>query len=503
MSIALLRNMTEASSAMASTLSDRGTEFPSSAGMMPFPKSNIDINLSNHYSSKIYTSSSPVTGTVSITTKRDVRFDSIQILLMGHTKTKVEGVSSPHEVTHTFLKMIMPVPESTYPVPRVLENGRTYTVPFNFVIPNQLTINACNHKMESDRLQDQHVLLPPSMCRWEKDDMAPEMARVEYVIKARVLRQDDLGGKSVRIMEATQPIHVLPASAEEPPLNITDQDRLYKMRKTKSIRRNLLSSKLGTLTAEASQPTPAVIRADSLRLASKPTTQINLRFEPASPDVLPPRITGVTGKVTAHTFYSSGTIDRFPNLGSWNQQFVTERRGAYATSVSLPPISTPEVNWAQKISGLVRRDSGYSSDTNTASDSASTDGRRKSSSKERRRTSASSGSTSPIYHTALLQVPVSLPVDKKTFIPTFHSCIASRVYTLQLAVQVAVGSSSSTTTVALTVPLQVAIESDVPQQTQNALPSFEEAEAEAHLRPRVLAVPAVEFRETSVLPGYA
>jgi len=498
MSIAYLQNMSEASSAMASSLSDRSTNVPSLAGagkMAPFPKSNIDINLSNHYRSKIYTSSSPVNGTVTITTKRDVRFDSIQVLLMGHTKTRVDGLN-PHDVTHTFLKMIMPIPESTYPVPRVLETGRTYTIPFNFVIPNQLTINACNHHMLSRHVQDQHVLLPPSMGRWPKDDMAPEMARVEYLIKARVLREDDLGGKSIRIMEATEAIQVLPASVEEPPLSVTEQDRLYAMSKSKTLRKNLLSSKLGHLTMTAIQPTPAVLRSDGLHIVSKPTAQIDLEFEPASPEALPPKITGVSGKVIAHTFFSSGTIPNFPNLGDWNQQFTAEKRGSYATSVLLPPMPTPKARWEQRLSTM-RRDSGYASESNDTSDSAGN-----SSMSRKRRTAA--GATSPVYHTASLSIPVVLPIDKKTFIPTFHSCIASRVYTLQLSVTVAAGSS--TTTLSMRAPLQVAVEADF-QQNDASLPSFEtaveEAEADAHLRPRVLAVPEHQYTGTSVLPGYS
>ncbi|KAK0643449.1 arrestin [Cercophora newfieldiana] len=473
---------------------------PSLAGRTaPFPKSNIDVNLSDHYRSKIYSSSSPIKGDVTITTKRDVPFDSIQILLMGHTKSRVEGMN-PHDVTHTFLKMTMPIPESLYPVPRILETGRTYTIPFNFVIPNQLTINACNHRRQSDRLQDHHVLLPPSMGHWEKDDMAPEMAKVEYQIKARVLREDDLGGKNVRIMEAIQTINVLPASVEEPPLNITEQDRLYAMHKTKSLRRNLLASKLGRLTATAIQPTPAVLKADGLHMASTPMAQVNLSFEPSSADITPPKISGVSGKVTAITFFSSGTISTYPNLGDWNQPFASaEKRGSYSTSVGLPPLATPKARWSQYLTSPARRDSGYASETNEESDSSS----QKSKSK-RRRQSSISGGASPVYHMAELQIPIALPTDKKMFIPTFHSCIASRVYTLHLSLAVSVGTATST--VSLTVPLQVAVEGNF-EQDGGDLPSFEaaveEAEADAHLRPRVLSAPQQEFTETSVLPGYA
>ena len=338
--------------------------------------------------------------------------------------------------------------------------------------------------------------------------MAPQMARIEYVVKARVMRVDDADGRRIRIMETVKPINVLPASVEEPPLSVVDRDGLYTMSKAKSLRKNMLSSKLGRVTAEAVQPTPAVLRSDGLYMTSQPTAHIRLTFDPSAPDALPPRISGVSGKITAHTFYSSGTIASFPNLGDWSQQLGTEKRGYYSTSASLPAIATPKARWTQHLTSVVRRDSGYSSE-HSHSDSASgsgssSHGRRTSSSKRRKSTSANS---SPIYHTAELDIPVVLPANRKTFIPTFHSCIASRVYTLQLTVSLSVGSSSATaTSLSLTIPLQLAVEADLQPQGGLALPSFDaavaEAEADEHLRPRVLAVPDQHFMETSVLPGY-
>lgn len=503
---------------MAASSISGSSEFQSSAKRMAYPKSNIEVNLHNHYNSKVYTTLSPVAGNVTITTKRDVHFDSIQILLVGNTKTRVDGVSSPHEVTHTFLKMLMPIPESTYPVPRILETGEAYTIPFNFVIPSQLTIGACHHHMQSHQLQDQHVLLPPTMGRWEKDDMAPQMVRVEYSVKARVLRESEIGEARVRIMEAAHPIQVLPVSVEEPPLNITEADTLYTMTKSKSVRRNVLSSKLGRLTAEAGQPGPAVLRSDGLYMVSHPTAQVHLSFEPTSPDVLPPKVTAVSGKITAHNFFASGTISSFPNMGEWNQEFVSDKRGAYTTSAPLPAMSAPKMRWTQQLSTGARRDSGYASDNNSSNNSpdydsrASSERRKKSSSSSSRRhsrqqseSSAGASGGSPIFHTAVLQIPIVLPIDRKTFIPTFHSCIASRVYTVQVSLNVSVGSA--TTTISLTLPIQVGIEAEMQQAYGGmGLPSFEtavaEAEADAHMQPRVLTVPQQQYVQTSVLPGY-
>nr|CDP26898.1 Putative protein of unknown function [Podospora anserina S mat+] len=475
-------------------------DFPPLTRDLAFPKSDIRVHLKDHYNAKVYTSGSPVKGEVTIVTKRDVHFDSIQIVLIGNTKASFDGMSFPQEITHTFLKMVMPVPESTYPLPKVLETGGTYTIPFNFVIPSQLTINACNHKRLSDQLQDHHVLLPPSMGGgWEKDDMAPRMTRVEYSIKARVLREtvsstgprpENTAIKKTRIMEGTRNIQVLPSTPEEPPLNITPKDRLYSMTKSKTLRKSfILSTKLGKITAEAHQPSAAVISSDGNSLVSRPTMRISLTFDPENPSHIasPPQITGVSGKVTAHTFFSSGTISDFPNLGEqWNTPYVTDRRGQFFTSVSLPPISAvPEVSWTQKMRNQ-RRDSGYG----TESSSSPVVGKDK--------------QKSPVYLTSTVDIPIGLPTDKKTFVPTFHGCIASRVYTLSLSLNMAMAlekskkRSSGGTRVNLTVPLQVAVEQPgaaVAGGLGQELPSFEEAQADEHLRPRVIQVMSEELRE--------
>jgi hypothetical protein len=468
--------------------------------------SDIKVNLKDHYSSKVYTTGSTVTGDVTITTKRDVSFDSIQIILLGQTRTSFDGMGVPQQVSHIFLKMIMPVPESTYPIPRVLEPGRTYTLPFNFVIPRELTINACSHEV-SDQVQEHHVLLPPSLGEgWQRDDMSPKMAKVEYTVKARVIRDDAVSGKKVRIMEASEPIQVLPATPQQPPLDITDKDKLYRMSKTKLLRRNLLSTKLGRLTAEAQQPSPAVLSPDGRRVMSHPMAHIKLTFEAESARTLPPTITSVSAKLTAHTYFASGAISSFPNIGEWNQPYLLDRRGQFFCSAPLPAVTLAEqpawtpVSSPQQPNPIIitRRDSGYCSSSSDEQLPLSPSDRQKQKNKRSSTTTlpqTQPQSTSQQQHTTTLQIPLSLPTDKKLFVPTFHSCLASRVYTVQLTLHTS--TRGATNTLSLVVPLQIAVDGHTGEGlcvgcrcgNSRALPSFEEAEADEHLRPRLLLVP--------------
>ncbi|KAL1846577.1 hypothetical protein Daus18300_014221 [Diaporthe australafricana] len=535
---------------MSTSPSEASSSLSAHARKLGFPKSDVQIHLKNHFKTKTYTSSSVVSGDATFTTQRDVRFDSVEIVLIGCARTKTDGYSAPHESTYTFLKLVMPIPESVYPVPRVLESSRTLSVPFHFVLPNFLTLGACTHKVESDHVKGQHLCLPPSMGswargNWEKDDLSPQMADIEYTIRARVWKQPELQARPTKIMESIKSIQVLPIFPEQAPLSISKNDRLYCMSKTKAMRKNLLSAKLGRLTVSAEQPRAVMLRPDG-QLAAGTTAQVDLRFEPVSADTPPPKITGISSKITAHTYFSAGPIGSPPNMGDFNKAGVSDRRGVYSTSVNLPsaaPLDKP--TW---LTYQARRDSGYFTDTapeNTASeeegDAAEEEDRQRQQQQQRRRrrtsitianlvrpskqqnpSSTSSPRrprSSPVYHTTMVPVAVArLPTAKKTFVPTFHSCIASRVYTLHVSLQVSAagagGTVGTSTTLSLDLPLQVGVEpegivaggSEQDGPPGEELPSFEDAVEEAAVddffRPRVLSVPEVAFRETSVLPVY-
>ncbi|WYZ45232.1 hypothetical protein EsH8_VIII_000548 [Colletotrichum jinshuiense] len=462
-------------------------------------KQSVEVRVNDHYHSKVYTSGNPISGEVVITPGHDSRFDYVQIILIGTSKTRLDAVQIPQVSSHTFLKLDMPIPESAYPVPRIFEAGRTYTIPFNFVIPQHLTISACAHKAQSDYIHDYHMRLPPTMGGWEKDDMSPDMAQVQYAIKARVVRQDEIGGKPTKIMEDTHLIKVLPTSPEDPPLNITKQDRGYSLSKTKTVRKNLFSSKQGYITAATAQPGAVYLTADG-RTASEGSVLVNLNFEPTSVDVLPPKVNAVSAKIQSHTWYSATPMTKLPNLGDSQEAFAMAQQLAYSTSVPLFSTSTDKVSWRQQLASTTRRDSGYSSDGLREGSHSDSDNQRQGWS----RRSSSKGSASPIFHTAALKVPFKLPTCRKTFIPTFHACLVSRTYTLQLTVTV--GDSK----INLAVPLQIALEPSMGQDSVDmGLPSFdaamaqqEEAEADEFLRPRLLQQPAPELQGNAVLPSY-
>ncbi|KXH65557.1 arrestin [Colletotrichum salicis] len=131
----------------------------------PTSKIPLDIKIDDHYCYKIYTSGSHITG------------------LMGISHTRVDMFPVPKTTTDVFLNLDMPITKTSYPQGQVFAAGETHIIPFNFTIPRELHKDACETG-QGEHSHDQHTRLPPSMGGWEKDDMSPTMAQVEYKMVA-------------------------------------------------------------------------------------------------------------------------------------------------------------------------------------------------------------------------------------------------------------------------------------------------------------------------------
>ena len=86
----------------------------------------------------------------------------------------------------TFLRLRQPIEDSAYPMPRVLEAGRTYKFPFTFVVPDRLLPHVCSHAKTNAHVERSHTLLPPSLGdpmlandgKSLLNDLAPDMCRI-------------------------------------------------------------------------------------------------------------------------------------------------------------------------------------------------------------------------------------------------------------------------------------------------------------------------------------
>lgn len=357
------------------------------------------------------------------------------------------------EATHRFLTLRQPINVTDFPSPRVFEAGRTYRFPFTFNIPAQLLPKACTHDVAADHVRETHLMLPPSFGDPDLsgfgsvllDDLAPEMSKIVYGVKVRIA-QRGLSDNLVHILcERLKKVRVKPAFEEQAPLNIDGNDE-YKPKQEKTIKKGLFKGKLGTLTAQTIQPRPFNIPG-ARTSDNKPITTIAklvLRFDPVEEGVEPPVLSSLHTKLKVSTFYASSPRQ---NLPSRRHLAFDMSQGVYAENVALNSLCITRAKWEKYTAAsnpapesLSRRDSGIS-DCSTASESANAFAAGI--------LSPSSSYKSGTFYTAQILVPVTL-TDKKNFIPTFHSCLISRTYTLSIQFAVQGGSNIS-----LKIPVQI------------------------------------------------
>ncbi|EGX93370.1 arrestin [Cordyceps militaris CM01] len=460
-------------------------------------KPTIDVIIDRHYNSRVYTSGSVVAGRAIIKTLRDIAFDHFDIVFTGIAATRLDFVQQyPSHSFRPFLKLRMPISEDHVPEDRIFKTGRTYTIPFHFVVPHQLPMGACKHQCEVGDVLDHHLRLPPTIGFWSADDQAPEMAQIEYAVKARAVKRENDGLAATKVMEGQHVVKVLPASPEDAPLDITFRDERYTMVKTKTIRKNLFSAKTGKLTATSTQPEAVMFSADG-RDASLSAAHIRLEFVPDSVDTAPPKINSVSAKMLSTTFFGAAPVNYMPNLGPRTAYHGNPCLN-YVTTNPVFSHSVSKISWLQEKMDTGRRDSGYSS----SHLSPDTDGVANSSGNSNKKAG------SAIKHVASLDIPFTITnTNRKIFLPTFHSCLISRTYVLQLCLSV----GPTNTNMTLSVPVQVGVETIHDDPQGGTLPSFEsvmardeEAAADSYLRPRIRRAASEDAPQTNtLLPGYS
>ncbi|KAM3509011.1 hypothetical protein MY11210_006506 [Beauveria gryllotalpidicola] len=405
----------------------------------------IDIHITNHYAAKIYTTGASITGAAVIRVPRDTPFDRVVIQFAGVAATRNYMMPEIDQVLHHFLLLDMPPDSKTattttpplLPSDRILRAGRTYTLPFYFVVPERLPLGACSHRCEHPSVREHHLRLPPSTRTWgDRDDASPETARVQYCVSASVLQRSVFAPEPVSVLRGYHPVNVLPVHAEDAPLDVGrggDKGAEYKLTSSKVLRKSLVSRKMGTVAVEAAQPRAVVISSDArhvsptriaLKLAFFPTARVDggvssssLSSSPpgaGSEEALLPTVHSITAKLVAKTYYNTSHMGAFPDRDRRNE--LNFGASMYYTDTS----RTTDVQFD--------RDEGWRVQNRADQSSA---------------------------WAMALDAGFQLPVDrKKMLLPTFHSCLLSRTYILRLVLSIGPGRI----TIALSVPLQVIVE---------------------------------------------
>lgn len=384
-----------------------------------------------------------------------------------------------------------------------------YKFPFTFNVPERLLPKACTHNVVADHVRDQHLMLPPSFGDPDLagfgstllDDLAPEMSKISYGVKVRIV-QRGLNDKAVHILtERSKKVRVKPVFEEQAPLNIDGIDE-YTPKQERTIKKGLFKGKLGTLTAQTMQPAPFNIPG-ARTTNNKPITTVAklvLRFDPAEEGAQPPALSSLHTKLKATTYYATTTRQ---NLPSRTYLAFDMSQGVYAEYIALNSLCITKAKWELHTASSnptpespLRRYSG-NSDYSTSS-SAATE-------------AFSAGILAPsssykngTFYTACIPVPVTL-TEKKSFIPTFHTCLISRTYTLKLEFATQGASSMS-----LKVPVQICADgSDTGIETARArsVEAILYRQGSDMFTPRSLAPPnfdgSVSVRRDDLPPDYS
>ncbi len=417
-----------AAAAAAPTIRAREPTTPGSSSSSS--RARIAIHITNHYAAKIYTTGAAITGEAVLRLPRDTHFDRVALQLAGVAATRNYMTPEIDQVLHHFLLLDMPPAQQqkktdpdhhhppALPADGVLRAGQTYTLPFHFVVPDRLPLGACAHACEHPSVREHHLRLPPTTRAWgDRDDASPDTARVQYCISVAVLQKTVFMPELVSVLRGHRQVNVLPVYPEDAPLDIGLGDkREYKLSASKALRKSLVSRKLGTVVAQAAQPGAVRLSADA-REASPARIALNLRFLPSAhtagstDEASLPVVHSITAKLITKTYYNTSHMGGFPDRDYRH-----------------------ELNFGPSL---------YYSDTGRATSLpfALAEGWQLQKGAE--------GAWA-----AALDAAFQLPIDhRKVLLPTFHSCLLSRTYTLRLGLSVGPGHTSVT----LSLPLQLIV----------------------------------------------
>lgn len=438
------------------------------------PKPEVTFELSSK--KKTYTTLDRIEGTVTVTAPIDTNFDSVEIEFVGTSRTFVErlttaaAASGRSEAYHQFLKLSQPGLEELYPEDLVLKAGVSYKFPFVFAVPEQLLPRICQHKIKNDAVRQAHLRLPPTLGDGELgarsagnlDDIAPEMASIRYGIFAKVtelkMNKDDVIRST--IVSKARRVRVIPAIEEQPPLDVHSEEGEYLLRKERTIRKGLFTGKTGTLVMEAEQPTALRLKSyNDPESVTATTATVALRFDPSDENAQPPKLGNLTSKFKVATYFACTARQTFPVK---NVTMLDMTSGVHSEQFTLSSRCMANAEWVKQVPGKSfesdRRDSAASLEHGDIPE-------------ESKRYKGGE------YYTARLVVPITLPTNK-AFVPTFHSCLVSRLYVLKF--DLGISSGGIAPSIEVKVPIQVTSDGllDESLSRRNSVESAGAAEAD-------------------------
>lgn len=406
-------------------------------------------------STPVYTPGSTITGLMTIRPAYCLPFDYFSIAFVGEADTQLNDSSrAPEDSQRVFLRMQMPIDPEGLPRSMKFKVGETYHHPVFFKIPSYLPMGACEHDCQSDQVRENHLRLPPSVGSWRhRTDQSPKAVAIHYTIRVQAyqLRRGAFRlmmqyRKLVRVLPLFSPDAMPPSLDPAPGLDELHTHQLgwrASLSRIAVLRKSWgLAANAGKLETTVLRPCPLLFSAATGKQITKPTPCISMVFTPGTAHTSPPRLRAITVKVVATTFYASAPMSYIPIPSTRQPCEAGAAPANHAVSVSsCAKSSQVESFMDQTLDWKAETESDSCALTRDPSDKAS-------------RSCSDSLVAPATRYTAFLRLPITnVNTDKLRYLPTFHSCMVSRSYTLQ--VQLSIGAIGSS--VKLDVPLVVGI----------------------------------------------
>lgn len=205
-------------------------------------------------------------------------------------------------------------------------------------------------------------------------------------------------------------------------MDISDHAKMYSDRKEKDVRRGFMRGKFGRITMTAAQPRPIQLSARTGEKSESTGTvvTVQLRFDPVGNED-PPALNSLSSKLRVSTAYSMTPMETFPS-GDLSRSHLGQ--AMYLETVPLSALCLGAAHWTRH-----------------------TDSHK-----------------SMLYYTASIVVPIALPDARRAFVPTFHSCLVSRFYALDVSVSYRTPAANIVDpSVSLRLPVQMTCERKVDQ----------------------------------------
>ncbi|RAQ52035.1 hypothetical protein AFGD_006350 [Aspergillus flavus] len=353
---------------------------------------SVDIALrtgqNNTHESYLYShlTGDKIHGVVTVRSHCDIRVDGIEVSFIGEERTILQTGKAYRQ----FQDLKYLIDDSSFPPGKLFKERHRYQFEFTFEVPDHLSPDVCNHKITSPTIRQAHLRPPPSFGDPSvsglggklKDDYAPPTCKILYTIQAALFRNIPVIDKRDILLVHRIKLRVKPAVDEWPPLDLLSSVNDYCLEADHAVLDSRTKEEYGQLTVTLEPPKSFRLPLRDPHSLISSTVNLFLYYKVTGEQSDLPQLQSFRGKLVATTFYTASYYEDVPS----KQKDFFGRPKNYSET-HFPPFSysIASLDWVPAEENC---------------------------------------------YVATLLVPITLP--RLNFIPSFHTCLTSRVYALDL-----------------------------------------------------------------------